>query len=129
MTSLWCRGNEARGEGFACMVGARTLQTAWTHAVEGFSLVMGVLVRKGGMGGVGGTEHTAERRRLGTGQGAHGSDGGRRTVLMNAPLGVNRTLLTGPEERSVSYMILNLDCFPSTSLKLIHFTERENRTV
>lgn len=108
------------------MVGARTLRTAWTHAGEGFPLVVGVLVRKGGMGGVGGTEHTAERGRLGTGQGAHGSDGGGRTVLLNEPLGMNQTLLTGPEERSVTYMIFNLDCSSSISLELLNFTERDN---
>lgn len=124
MTSLWCRVNGPCTDELACRVGARTLWTAWTHAEERFSRAMGVLVRKGGMGGVGGTEYAAERRGLGAGQGAHRGDGRGGTVLMNRPLRLNRTLLTGPEERSVGYMVLKLDCFSFISHKL--YSKREH---
>ncbi len=90
--------NGPQGEGFACLMGARTLWTAGPHAREGLSLALGVLVREGGMGRVGGAEHTAEGGGLGAGQGAHGGDRGGGTVLVKRSLGVNRTLL-GPEER------------------------------
>ena len=52
------------------------------------------------MGGVGGTQHAAEGGRLSTGQGSHRGDRGGWAVLVKGSLGVNRTLLTGPEKRS-----------------------------
>lgn len=69
-------------------MGADTLWTAGPHAGEGLSLALGVLVREGGMGGMGGADHAAENGGLGAGQGAHGGDGGSGTVLVKGPLGV-----------------------------------------
>lgn len=89
MTPLWCLVNGPQGEGLPEVVGARTLWTAGPHASEGLYLVLGVLVREGGMGGVGGAEYAAEGGGLGTGQGAHGRDGGGGTVLVKGPLGVD----------------------------------------
>lgn len=56
------------GEGFACLVGARTLWAAGPHTGVGLSQALGVLVRERGMGGVGSTEHAAEDGGLGAGQ-------------------------------------------------------------
>ena len=98
VASWWVNG--PLREGLTCLVGCGTLQTAGPSAGEGLSLALGVLVREGGMGRVGGAEHAAEDRGLGAGQGAHRGDGGGGTVLMKRSLGVKRTLLTGPEERS-----------------------------
>lgn len=84
VTSWWHRVNE----GLSCLVGAGTLWTAEAHHREGLSMALGVLVREGGMGGVGGAEHATEGGGLGTGQGAHGGDRGGRTVLMKGPLEV-----------------------------------------
>ncbi len=58
MTSCWV--NWSCCEGLDCLVGARKLQTAGAHAEERLSLALRVLVREGGMGGVGGTEHAAK---------------------------------------------------------------------
>lgn len=96
VTSLWHCVNGPQGEGLACLMGARTLWTTGPHALEGLSLALGLLVREGGVGRVGGTEHTAEGGGLGAGQGAHRSDRGGGTVLVKGSLGVNRTFL-GPE--------------------------------
>lgn len=71
------------------MVGARTLWTAGPHSREGLSLAMGMLVRKGRMGGVGCTEYAAEGGGLGTRQGAHRSDRGGGTMLVKGPLGMD----------------------------------------
>lgn len=81
------------------------------------------------MGGERGTEHIAECGGLGTRQGAHRRDGGGGTVLMYGPLVVNRTLLTGPEERSIGYMVLNPDCFSSISLKFMNCSHREKSLI
>lgn len=59
MTSLWCRVNGPHCEGFTCLVGAGTLWTAGPHARKWLSLALGVLVREGGMRGVGGAECAA----------------------------------------------------------------------
>lgn len=95
VASWWVNG--PLGEGLTCLVGTGTLWTAGPSAGEELSLALGVLVGEGGMGRVGGTEHAAEDGGLGAGQGAHRGDRGGGTVLVKRPLGVNRTLLTGPE--------------------------------
>lgn len=59
VTSWWCWVNGPQGEGLSCLVGAMTLWTAGPRVGEGFALALGVLVREGGMRGVGSAEHAA----------------------------------------------------------------------
>lgn len=67
MTPLWWQMEGPRYEGLPWLVRARALWTAWPHAREKLSLALGVLMREGGVRGVGSTEHAAEGGRLGTG--------------------------------------------------------------
>lgn len=71
------------------MVGARNLWIAGPHTGEGISLAVGMLVRKGGMGGVGCAEYAAEGGGLSTGQGAYRGDRGGGTMLVKGPLGMD----------------------------------------